>query len=129
PGSGQTTIDASRRVTQAPAAYFESLKAKADEARDADQIAEAVRLYEQLVKIRPGWAERWWYVDTLHYDSDQYAPAAAAFSRYVTLERGNGQGWAMLGLCECRMARFASSWDYLVKACSLGLGRNEELAR
>src|SRR5205809_2364390 len=128
-GSGQKTIDASRRVTQAPAADFETLKAKADEAREADQIAEAVTLYEQLVKIRPGWAEGWWYVGTLHYDSDQYAPAAAAFSRYVTLERGNGQGWAMLGLCEFRMAQFASSRDHLVKARSLGLGGNEELAR
>ena len=128
-GSGQKTIDASRRVTQAPAADFETLKAKADEAREADQIAEAVTLYEQLVKIRPGWAEGWWYVGTLHYDSDQYAPAAAAFSRYVTLERGNGQGWAMLGLCEFRMAQFASSREHLVKARSLGLGGNEELAR
>ncbi len=128
-GSGQKTIDASRRVTQAPAADFETLKAKADEAREADQIAEAVRLYEQLVKIRPGWAEGWWYVGTLHYDKDQYAPAAAAFSRYVTLERGNGQGWAMLGLCEFRMAQFASSREHLVKARSLGLGGNEELAR
>ena len=128
-GSGQKTIDASRRVTQAPAADFETLKAKADAAREADQIAEAVTLYEQLVKIRPGWAEGWWYVGTLHYDSDQYAPAAAAFSRYVTLERGNGQGWAMLGLCEFRMAQFASSREHLVKARSLGLGGNEELAR
>src|SRR6266516_408405 len=128
-GSGQKTIDVSRRAPQAPAGDFETLKAKADEAREADQIAEAVRLYEQLVKIRPGWAEGWWYAGTLRYDSDQYAPAAAAFSRYVTLEPGNGQGWAMLGLCEFRMAQFASSREHLVKARSLGLGGNEELAR
>src|SRR5437667_33040 len=128
-GSERKRIDVSRRAPQAPAGDFETLKAKADEAREADQIAEAVTLYEQLVKIRPGWAEGWWYVGTLHYDSDQYAPAAAAFSRYVTLERGNGQGWAMLGLCEFRMAQFASSREHLVKARSLGLGGNEELAR
>ena len=119
----------SPRTPTVAAVNFERLKAKADAAREADQISEAIKIYTQLVRIRPRWAEGWWYLGTLYYDSDQYAPGAKAFQQFVSLEPKNGQGWAMLGLCEYQFQQYASSLQDLAKSRSLGFSGNEELAR
>lgn len=108
---------------------FERLKKQAEEAKDASQISEAVRLYRQILTRKAGWSEGWWYLGTLHYDSDQYALAEGAFRELTSREPKNAHGWAMLGLCEYRTRKFAAALDHLVRGRSLGLGDNEDLAR
>jgi tetratricopeptide (TPR) repeat protein len=119
----------SPRTSTRPAVNFERLKAKAEAARDADQVSEAIKSYTQLVQIRPRWSEGWWYLGTLHYDSDQYAPGVKAFQQFVAIEPKNGQGWAMLGLCEYQIKQYVSALQHLAKGRSLGLSGNEELGR
>ena len=108
---------------------FETLKAMANAAREADEVSEAIRLYTELVGIRPNWTEGWWYLGTLYYEKDQYTDGARAFQRFVTLEPKNGQGWAMLGLCKYQTKDYVTSLEHLGKGRELGLAGNEELAR
>jgi tetratricopeptide (TPR) repeat protein len=108
---------------------FQSLKAEADQAREGNRNADAIRIYEQLVKLRPGWAEGWWYLGTLHYDQNAYAPARAGFERVVALEPENGQAWGLLGICEFKAGEFKPALEHLTKARTAGLGDNQELAR
>ena len=108
---------------------FERLKKQADTARDANQIPEAIRIYQQILAQKSDWAEGWWYLGTLQYDTEQYGPAAKAFRRFTTLKPENGHGWAMLGLCEFRLKQYLGALDHIVKGRSLGLGDNEDLAR
>ncbi len=108
---------------------FEQLKAKAEAARDTDQTGEALRYYNQLLKMRPQWAEGWWHIGALNYDRDEYSSARDGFAKFVVLEPENGQGWGMLGLCEYQLKQHVNALQHLVKARTLGLGGNEELAR
>lgn len=105
------------------------MKAKAEAARDSDNLLEAIDLYSKLVVLRPKWAEGWWFLGTLQYDADDYEPAARSFSRFTLLQPKNGHGWAMRGLCEYKLKAYAPALQHLVKARSLGIGDNEELAR
>src|SRR5690349_14985790 len=49
---------------------FESLAKRAAEARDSDRLEEALSLYKRALALRPGWAEGWWSLGTLWYDSN-----------------------------------------------------------
>jgi tetratricopeptide (TPR) repeat protein len=119
------------RSTSAPLSNseFENLKKQAEAAKDSNKIPEALRLYQRILGQKPEWAEGWWYLGTLRYEADEYAPAAKAFGRFTTLEPENGHGWAMLGLCEFRLKQYLGALDHIVKGRSLGLGDNEDLAR
>jgi len=108
---------------------FERLKKQAENARNSNQIPEAVRLYQQILGWEPEWAEGWWYLGTLHYEADRYTRAESAFRRVTSLEPSSGPAWAMLGLCEFRTQQYAAALDHLVKGRALGIGGNEDLAR
>ena len=49
--------------------------------------------------MKAEWAEGWFYVGTLYYDTDQYKDAQPAFTQSVKFE-DKPAGWAFLGLCE-----------------------------
>jgi predicted Zn-dependent protease len=127
-GQGQSKVPR-RADSKAAEVNFDELKAKANLAREANQLEAAIRHYRELVEIKPDWAEGWWYLGTLYYDSDQYPAGANAFKRFSSLEPRNGQGWGMLGLCEFQVKEYIPALDHLAKARELGLGGNEELAR
>jgi len=129
PASPPAKTGTTKRAPATPPEDFDKLRARADAARETDQIPEAISLYRELVQIRPKWSEGWWYLGALQYEQDQFADAAEAFRKHVVLEPVNGQAWAMLGLCEFRAREYAKSLQYLTKARTLGLGTNEELAR
>ncbi len=108
---------------------FDALAARAAAARDADRVAEAVELYGRAVRMRPSWAEGWWYLGTLHYDKDRYAEARDAFTKLTALEPKNGPGFAMLGLCEFGLTDYRHALFHIEKGRNLGLGSSEDLIR
>jgi len=79
---------------------FDRFAAEAAQARDANDLEKAIPLYRKALRLRPGWAEGWWSLGTLFYDSDKYEEAAAAFSKVVSLQPKHGSARVMLGLCE-----------------------------
>ena len=103
----------------ANAAGFQALVKKADAAREADQSDEAIRLYQQVVRTKPGFAEGWWYLGTLFYEGDQYADGRAAFRHVTGLKPEISLGWAMLGLCEFETKDFDNALVHLERADQL----------
>jgi len=81
-----------------PPASFAQLSTKADAARDANRLDEAVPLYRKALALRPAWREGWWSLATILYDQNSYAPAARALTKAVALDPKNGTAHLMLAL-------------------------------
>ncbi len=115
---------------QAPPATpsdFQSVSARADAARIANRLDEAIALYEKALALRPEWAEGWWFLGTIRYDRDDYAGAARAFRKEVALQPGNGTAKVMLGLCEYPLGDLDSALEHIEQGKTLGLARDPQL--
>jgi tetratricopeptide (TPR) repeat protein len=129
PGGGESSVPREETPAASGPEAFDRLRALAEQARERGELATAIQDYSQLVKLRPDWAEGWWYLGSLNYDSDQYAPAAAAFEKLVTFDPQNSQAWGLLGLCEYQLERNASALEHLTKSRRLGIDRISEMSR
>ena len=108
---------------------FASLSAKASAARDANRLDEASSLYKQALALRPSWAEGWWSLGTIQYDTNAYAQAAKSFQKLVALQPKNGMAHAMLGLCQFETGLDDSALQHLDAATNLGISPDPELRR
>lgn len=106
---------------------FEQISKEAAQARESNRLEDAVRLYRRGVKLRPAWAEGWWYLGTTLYEMDRCAEAREPLRRLVSLEAKNGPGWALLGLCEYQEREYERALDHLQRGRLLGLGGNKQL--
>ena len=112
--------------TKSPSS-FTTLAAKADSARDADRLDEAVALYRKALALRPSWAEGWWSLGTIQYDRSVYDEAARAFLKVTTLTPKNGTAFAMLGLCEFELGRDDLALKHIQKGANIGLHKDPSL--
>jgi len=108
---------------------FKVLEAKADAAREANRLADALLLYKKALALQPAWAEGWWSLGTIQYDRDTYAEAARSFHKVVALAPRNGTAYVMLGLSEFELGRDDVALKHLEKGESLGLDKDPELRR
>jgi tetratricopeptide (TPR) repeat protein len=108
---------------------FASLSAKANAARDANRLDQAVILYKQALAERPSWAEGWWSLGTIQYDTNAYAAGAKSFQKLVALQPKNGMAHAMLGLCQFENGSDSSALQHLDAATNLGISPDPELRR
>jgi tetratricopeptide (TPR) repeat protein len=108
---------------QRPAASsdFTTLSTRADAARDAGRLDEAVSWYRKALAIRPAWKEGWWGLGTILYEQDSPAPAARAFRRLVSIDPKNGTAHLMLALCEYQLDADASAQAHIQTAKKLGV--------
>ncbi len=106
---------------------FQSISAQAAAARDANNAPEAIRLYRQALSLNPQWQEGWWFLGTLLYDGDQYAPGREAFQHFVDLNPQAAPGWAFLGLCEFETKDYAKALSDIEHGLSLGADRESQL--
>ena len=116
----------STQTTQSNAA-FDQLVKRADEAREAMRLGEALELYGKALQMRPNWAEGWWYAGTILYDNDRYPEARDAFRNLTALEPKRAHAWAMLGLCEFQTREYERAVASLQRGRSLGLADNREI--
>lgn len=133
PAVGQSTRKArpKQRAPQARAgaeSEFDRFVKLADEARLGERLDEAISLYGQALKIKPKWAEGWWYIGAIFYQKDIYPPARDAFQNLVALEPERGPAWAMLGLCQFQTGELERAAMALERARSLGVRDGSELA-
>ena len=110
-----------------PPQAFPQISAQANQAREANQLDQAVRLYGQALQLNPRWTEGWWWLGTLHYDKDQYPQCRDAFRHFVGLDPKSPPGHAMLGLCEFQTKDFGAALTHLERAWSLGLPIEQQL--
>jgi tetratricopeptide (TPR) repeat protein len=108
---------------------FEQLSARADAARDREQLTEAKSLYHQALAIKPSWAEGWWSLGTILYDQNSYAPAARAFRKVLAYDPNNGTARLMLALCEYQLNLDSSAMKNIQAAKKLGIRKDEALRR
>jgi len=108
---------------------FEGIAAQADQARDANDLERALVLYRRALAIRPGWAEGWWSLGTILYERDNYAEAAQAFRRVVSLRPDHGSANVMLGLCEFDLGQDNPALTHIQRGRQLGILKDPHLAR
>jgi len=106
---------------------FQRVVDQATKAREANQIGEAIDLYQKAVKLNPRWNEGWWYLGTLYYDSDRYQEGVTAFHNLVELTPEYGAAWAMLGLCEFEIQDYKNALIHLENGRAKGVVDNQEL--
>jgi tetratricopeptide (TPR) repeat protein len=106
---------------------FDSLSQKADAARDADRLNEAIALYKKALVLRPKWAEGWWSLGTIEYDRNNYRAAVTAFQKMIPLTPKNGTAYAMLGLSEFELGNDASALKHIEEAKRLEISSNPQL--
>ncbi|HXG65352.1 MAG TPA: tetratricopeptide repeat protein [Blastocatellia bacterium] len=116
-----------RPSAKSNAAFDEAAK-RADEARLAGRLDEAIAFYLQALQARPTWAEGWWYAGAILYEKDRYVEARNAFRNLVALDAKKGTAWGMLGLCEFQTREYDRAIISLQRGRLLGLGGNQELA-
>ena len=61
---------ADQKVPAAAPAAFDRISKAATEARARNRVEDAIGLYRQAVKLRPSWAEGWWFLGELLYDQN-----------------------------------------------------------
>ncbi len=109
------------------AVSFEALSAKANAARAADRLDEAVALYRKAVALKPKWTEGWWALGTIQYERSEYRAAAEAFRQVVGLSPKAGTPRAMLGLCEFELGQDASALRDIQEGRKIGIADDPQL--
>jgi tetratricopeptide (TPR) repeat protein len=108
---------------------FDSLARSASSYRDAGQTDQAIEYYGRALRLRPDWAEGWWYVGTLNYAADRYQDAIPALQKLVSIAPQAASAWEFLGLCEFETKDYSNSLAHLQKGIDLGGGSDSELSR
>jgi len=126
PAAKRQAPEKARPSTQADS-EFDQLVKRADSAREATQLTEALELYMKALQIRPKWAEGWWFAGTILYENDRYPDARDAFRNLVALEPKRAHAWGMLGLCEFQTREYERAVTSLQRGRTLGLTDNHEI--
>ncbi len=125
PAAGQSHV----AVQTNSSGNFADLSSKADAARDAERLDEAISLYHRALKVRPSWAEGWWSLGTIYYDRDACDRAAMAFQHLVKVAPKNGTGYVMLGLCQFQLNQDGAALASIQTGLAFGLLKDEALRK
>lgn len=107
-----------------PNADFDELAHRAESAKSAGNIAEATRLYEAALKVRPEWGEGWLMLGTFAYMEGRFSDAVTALRKSVKLDAKRAEAWTVLGLTEFKIEDYPNSLIHLKRASDLGFGGN-----
>jgi tetratricopeptide (TPR) repeat protein len=120
---------ADQKVPAAAPAAFDRISKAATEARARNRVEDAIGLYRQAVKLRPSWAEGWWFLGELLYDQNKYPEGRDSLRRLIDLDRTTGPGFALLGLCEFETKEYDRALSHIYQARRLGLGDDPQVRR
>jgi len=124
--SGQSHVT-KRRGAGGASPDLASLQKKADEARDSGRLDDAAKFYHRALAIDPKWAEGWWSLGTLQYDSDRYAEAELAFEKVLVIDPKHGTARAMLGLCEFELGQPGRALKDIQESEKMGVLEDQQL--
>ena len=117
---------------QESAPSFDDLAARAAAARDQENIPLAIELYGKAEQLKPDWAEGWFYLGQLQYQSNQFPQAIDAFSHLLQLQPTAVPAMALRGLCEFETAAYDDALRDLDMAVAHGAAnepRNAQIIR
>ena len=110
-----------------PASGFAVASQRATEARLAGRLTDAVTNYQQALRLKPDWAEGWFFLGSIHYEAERPRECVDAFGRFTRLQPKVSAGFAFLGLCLFQAKDYANSLRALNYAEKLGLPAGEQL--
>ncbi len=114
--------------TPAPSPAFTAAQKAGDKALAENRLDDALAEYYKALKIRPDWAEGWWHLGLISYETQKYQPARDALRRVVTLSPNHGRSWGIMGLSEFQLKEYDAALDHLQHARQLGIQSGDELA-
>jgi len=120
----QKTAPAAKAGKPGPTAsspQFDQLVKDATAARQAEHWEDAVDLYTRIVKLRPDYAEGYWYQGTAFYQLDRFPECRDSFRRVIRFSPKNGSAHAFLGLCEFGLKNYDRALDQLMQSRTLGV--------
>jgi tetratricopeptide (TPR) repeat protein len=91
---------ASPSTTRQTSGNFETIAKKADQARETDHLNDALTLYQEGVRLRPSWANGWWWLGSILYEQDRFTEAQIPLKRFISVTPKPAPAYAFLGLCE-----------------------------
>jgi tetratricopeptide (TPR) repeat protein len=103
------------------ASDFTTFSTRAEAAREAGRLDEAVSWYRKALALRSAWKEGWWALGTVLYEQDAHRDASRAFRRLVSLDPNNGTAHLMLALCQYQLDEDASALTNIQAAKTLGV--------
>jgi len=95
---------------------FDDLARRAAAARDANDLAQAIELFQQALQINAQWSEGWWFLGTTAYDADRYDVARAALARCVELKPDVSPAWGLLGLSEFQLGDYGGALRHIQRS-------------
>ncbi len=116
------------RATPPAANSFGELVDKANAARDAKHLDEALGYYRKALKIKPDWEEGLWNAGSISYDQDEYAECSPHFHHLAKLKPDLAPAWTMAGLCDYSLRDYGSALGSFRRAERLGFKEDSELA-
>jgi tetratricopeptide (TPR) repeat protein len=119
-------------LAQSAAPSFDDLAGRAAAARDGGNLPLAIDLYGQAEKVKPDWAEGWFYLGLLQYSANAYPAAIDAFNHLLVLQPGAPPALALRGLCEFETGAYDDALRDLDEAVAKGAAnqpRNEQILR
>lgn len=119
---------ASAAKAPAPSPAFTAAQKAGDKALAENRLDDALAEYYKALKIRPDWAEGWWHLGLISYETQKYQPARDALRRVVTLSPNDGRSWGIMGLSEFQLKEYDPALDHLQHARQLGIQTGDELA-
>lgn len=106
---------------------FESIAKQADRAKSDNQLAQAVGLYSEALKLRPTWSDGWWSLASLLYEQERFREAQVAFRRFTKVTPKPGPAYAFLALCEYETKDYERSLRDLQEWSKSGSPGNDAL--
>ncbi len=106
---------------------FDRLAARAAEARKASRDTDALRLYKSALRLKPAWTDGWWNVGSIFYEREDFAAARDALRKLIALDKKAVAAYALLGICEYKVAEYEAAAEHLDTARSLGIPENHPL--
>ena len=105
---------------------FDELSRQASASQSAGNSGDAIRSYQQALRLRPEWDEGQWNLAMLFYTTGNYAETIAALKACVARQPNNGTAWAVMGLSEFEMKDYNNALIHLQRGQDLGLGGSAE---
>lgn len=93
----------------------------AEQASRAGEIARAVALLDDGLKIDPAWKYGLSRAGLLLYQAEKYDAAKSYLTRLTAADSADGAGWALLGMCEFQLDDFPNTIAHVQRAASLGI--------
>jgi len=112
-----------------PPSIFEDLSHKAEQARNAKRLDEALDLYKRGLELKPDWEDGWWNAGNIAYDLDNYTECASDFRHLAELKPDLAPAWTLEGVCEYHLRDYDAALKSLTHAQRLGFQENLELVR